>query len=104
MLRREEFLLDVAQIDAVEANRSVDRIVEPLQERHHGGFARAAGADDGNHLAGLGLEVNPVEDHGDGSIGSSPKELVGLDLAVLQCHWRRRWAVSWQPTPQVERG
>lgn len=44
-----------AQIDAIEGDRALRRVVEALDELHDGGFARAGGAYDGQRGAGLAV-------------------------------------------------
>ena len=51
----------VADVDAVERDPALDRVVEPRQELHERGLAAAVGADDGHRFAGAHLEPDVVQ-------------------------------------------
>ena len=52
---------DVAQIDAIEQNRAGGRIVEAGDEIAERRLAGAAGADQGDHLAGLDVQIDLMQ-------------------------------------------
>src|SRR6185503_17445863 len=53
--------LDLAQIDAIEFDRAFAGIVEASNEVAERRLARATGADQRDHLAGLDIEVDLLE-------------------------------------------
>ena len=50
--------LQAAQVDAVDFDAARLRVGESQQERHHGGFAAAGGADQGHDFAALRRELH----------------------------------------------
>jgi len=52
----------VAQVDVVDGDDALLRVVEALDELGDGALARAAPAHDADHLAGLDGKAHPVED------------------------------------------
>jgi len=79
-LLAKRLLLEAPDVDAVDANNAIARIVETWHETDDGGFADAGGTDQGRDLAGLDAERHVLDDLLAGSIAK--RHVVELDLAL----------------------
>ena len=79
MLARSEFERDVADVDAVDADRAGIRVAQALQQGHRGALAGAGVADQRHRLAGLGDEGEVVHGRAVAAVGQA--DPLELDLA-----------------------